>query len=160
MNQYAVSESNKIAAQNAQNEIGVSEANAQREATINQFNAQLQDQRDRFNVENQRLIDQSNVTWRRNVNTANTASINAAVQTDAQNLLNISNFALSALWQQWRDEASWVNSASENAKDRAHNVAMAALERETELALLDEESKGALNGIIGAIGLEIFSKIL
>lgn len=160
MNQYAVSESNKIAAQNAQNEIGVAEANAQREATINQFNAQLQDQRDRFNVENQRLIDQSNVTWRRNVNTANTASINAAVQTDAQNLLNISNFALSALWQQWRDEASWVNSASENAKDRAHNVAMAALERETELALLDEESKGALNGIIGAIGLEIFSKIL
>ena len=160
MNQYAVSESNKIAAQNAQNEIGVSEANAQREATINQFNAQLQDQRDRFNVENQRLIDQSNVTWRRNVNTANTASINAAVQTDAQNLLNISNFALSALWQQWRDEASWVNSASENAKDRAHNVAMAALERETELALLDEESKGALNGIIGAIGLEIFSKTL
>ena len=160
MNQYAVSESNKIAAQNAQNEIGVSEANAQREATINQFNAQLQDQRGRFNVENQRLIDQSNVTWRRNVNTANTASINAAVQTDAQNLLNISNFALSALWQQWRDEASWVNSASENAKDRAHNVAMAALERETELALLDEESKGALNGIIGAIGLEIFSKTL
>jgi hypothetical protein len=160
MNQYAVSESNKIAAQNAQNEIGVSEANAQREATINQFNAQLQDQRGRFNVENQRLIDQSNVTWRRNVNTANTASINAAVQTDAQNLLNISNFALSALWQQWRDEAAWVNSASENAKDRAHNVAMAALERETELALLDEESKGALNGIIGAIGLEIFSKTL
>jgi len=159
MNQYAVSESNKIAAQNAQNEIGVAEANAQREATINQFNAQLQDQRDRFNVENQRLIDQSNVTWRRNVNTANTASINAAVQTDAQNLLNISNFALSALWQQWRDEASWVNSASENAKDRAHNVAMAALERETELALLDEESKGALNGIIGAIGLEVFSKM-
>ena len=159
MNQYAVSEANKISAQNAQNEIGVAEANAQREATINQFNAQLKDAREKFNVENQRLVDQSNVTWRRSINTANTAAINAAVQTDAQNLLNISNFALSALWQQWRDEASWVNSSAENAKDRAHNVAMAALERETELALLDEESKGALNGIIGAIGLEIFSKI-
>ena len=159
MNQYSTSEKNKIAAQNAQNQIGVNEANAQREAAINQFNAQLEDQRQRFNVENQRVIDQSNVTWRRSINTANTAAINAANQADAQNLLNISNFALSALWQQWRDEASWINTSSENSKDRAHNVAMAALERETELALLDEESQGALNQIIGAIGLEIFSRI-
>ena len=159
MNQYATSEKNKIEAQNAQNQIGVNEANAQRQAAINQFNSQLEDQRQRFNVENQRIVDQSNVTWRRSVNTANTAAINAANQTDAQNLLNISNFALSALWQQWRDEASWINTSSENAKDRAHNVAMAALERETELALLDEESQGALNQIIGAIGLEIFSRI-
>ena len=158
MNQYATSEKNKIEAQNAQNQIGVNEANAQRQAAINQFNSQLEDQRQRFNVENQRIVDQSNVTWRRSVNTANTAAINAANQTDAQNLLNISNFALSALWQQWRDEASWINTSSENAKDRAHNVAMAALERETELALLDEESQGALNQIIGAIGLEIFSR--
>ena len=157
MNQYAVAESNKIAAQNAQNQIGVAEANAQRQATINQFNAQLEDQRQRFNIENQRLVDQSNVTWRRSINTANTASINAANQTDAQNLLNISNFALSALWQQWRDEASWVNTASENSKDRAHNIAMSALEREAELELLDEQSQGQLNSIIGAIGLEIFS---
>lgn len=156
MNQYSISESNKISAINAQNEIQVAEADAQRQAAINQFNAQLQDQRDRFNVENQRIVDQSNVTWRRSINTANTAAINAANQTDAQNLLNISNFALSALWQQWRDEASWVNTASENAQDRAHNLAMAALERETELALLDEESKGALNQIIGQIGIEIF----
>ena len=159
MNQYSTSEKNKIEAQNAQNEIGVAEADAQRQATINQFNSQLEDQRQRFNVENQRVIDQSNVTWRRSVNTSNTAAINAANQTDAQNLLNISNFALSALWQQWRDEASWVNTASQNSKDRAHNVAMAALERETELALLDEESQGALNQIIGAIGLEIFSRV-
>ena len=106
--------------------------------------------------ENQRIIDQSNVTWRRSVNTGNTAAINAANQTDAQNLLNISNFALSALWQQWRDEASWVNTASENSKERAHNIAMSALEREAELDLLDEASKDELNGIIGAIGIEIF----
>ena len=156
MNQYAVAENNKISAQNAQNQIGVNEANAQREAAINQFNTQLKDQRERFNVENQRIVDQSNVTWRRSINTANTASINAANQTDAQNLLNISNFALSALWQQWRDEASWVNTSSENNKDRAHNIAMSALEREAELELLDESSKSELNGLIGAIGVEIF----
>jgi len=156
MNQYAVAETNKISAQNAQNTIAVEEADAQREAAINQFNSQLEDQRQRFNVENQRVIDQSNVTWRRQVNTANTASINAANQTDAQNLLQISNFALSSLWQQWRDEASWINTSSENNKDRAHNIAMAALERETTMALYDEESKAQLNGLIGRLGLEIF----
>ena len=160
MNQYAVAETNKISAQNAQNTIAVEEADAQREASINQFNTQLSDQRQRFNVENQRVIDQSNVTWRRQVNTANTASINAANQTDAQNLLQISNFALSSLWQQWRDEASWVNTSSQNNKERAHNIAMAALDRETTMALYDEESKAALNGLIGKIGLNIFEDIL
>ena len=160
MNQYAIAETNKISAQNAQNQIAVDEADAQREAAINQFNSQLEDQRQRFNVENQRVIDQSNVTWRRQLNTANTAAINAANQTDAQNLLQISNFALSSLWQQWRDEASWVNTASENNKDRAHNIAMAALERETTMALYDEDSKAALNGLIGRLGLAIFESNL
>ena len=107
--------------------------------------------------ENQRLIDQSNVTWRRSINTANTAAINAANQTDAQNLLNISNFALSALWQQWRDEASWVNTSAENQRERAHNIAIAALERETELALIDEEGKNELNGLLGQLGVKIFA---
>jgi len=157
MNQYSVAERNKATAQNANNKIAVDQANAQREAAINQFNAQLKDQRERFNVENQRVIDQSNVTWRRQINTANTASINAANQTDTQNLLQISNFALSSLWQQWRDEASWINQSSENAKDRAHNIAMAALDRETSLALLDEQAQSNLNSLIGEIGLAVIS---
>ena len=160
MNQYSVAETNKISAQNAQNQLAVDESDAQREAAINQFNSQLQDQRQRFNVENQRVIDQSNVLWRRQVNTANTAAINAANQTDAQNLLQISNFALSSLWQQWRDEASWVNTASENNKNRQHNIAMAALDRETTMALYDEESKAKFNTFLGSIGLDIFESIL
>jgi len=66
---------------------------------------------------------------------------------------------LSALWQQWRDEASWVNTSSENSKDRAHNIAMSALEREAELELLDESSKSELNALLGTIGVEIFKDI-
>ena len=159
MNQYAVSEKNRISAENARNEIGVAEANAQREAAISQFNTQLEDQRQRFNVENQRLIGQSNVTWRRSINTANTAAINAANQTDAQNLLNISNFALSALWQQWRDEASWINTASENTKERAHNIAIAAIERETQLEYMSEQSKYGLSQMLGELGLKIFGNM-
>ena len=157
MNKFANEESNKISAINAQNTIGVDEADANRQATINQFNSTLSDARQRFNVENQRVIDQSNVQWRRALNTANTAAVNATNQLNAQNMLDMSNYALSGLWQQWRDEADWVNSASENSLARAHNAALAALERTTELDLADESKKSKMYELLGKFGIAIFS---
>ena len=157
MKQYATSEANKIAALNAQNQIQVDEANTARESAINQFNATLENQRQQFNVNNQREIDQSNVVWRRGINTANTAAVNAANQTNAQNLLNLSNWAMSAAWQQWRDEASWVNTASENEQNRNHNMAMAALERSAALDLQDQASKDAMYQMIGKFGFDLFN---
>ena len=157
MKQYATSEANKIAALNAQNTVQVNEANAARESAINQFNATLDNQRQQFNVNNQREIDQSNVVWRRGINTANTAAVNAANQTNAQNLLNLSNWAMSAAWQQWRDEASWVNTASENEQNRNHNLAMAALERSTALDLQDQASKDSLYELIGRFGFLLYN---
>ncbi len=155
MNQFATAESNKISGLNAQNKMAVEKSNADRAAVVNQFNAQLEDQRQRFNVQNQRVIDQSNVEWRRTINTANTTVTNATNQLNAQNLLNMSNFALSSLWQQWRDEAAWVNSSSEKAEDRAHNVAMAALERSTELDLADSNKTSALYQLLGKFGIAL-----
>ena len=157
MNQYAVSEANKIAAINAQNTVGVNEANAARESAINQFNSQIENQREQFNVNNQREIDQSNVVWRRGINTANTAAVNSSNQTNAQNLLNLSNWAVSAAWQQWRDEASWVNTASENDQNRNHNLAMAALERSTAVDLQDQASKDSMYQMIGKFGFDFLS---
>ena len=157
MKQYATSETNKISALNAQNTVQVEEANAQRESAINQFNATLSNQREQFNVNNQREIDQSNVVWRRGINTANTAAVNAANQTNAQNLLNLSNWAMSAAWQQWRDEASWVNTASENEQNRNHNMAMAALERSAAVDLQDQASKDAMYQMIGKFGFDLFN---
>ena len=157
MNKFANEESNKISAINAQNTIGVDEADANRQATINQFNSTLADARQRFNVENQRVIDQSNVQWRRALNTANTAAVNATNQLNAQNMLDMSNYALSGLWQQWRDEADWVNSASENSLARAHNAALAALERTTELDLADESKKSKMYELLGKFGIAMFS---
>ena len=157
MKQYATSEANKISALNAQNTVQVSEANAARESAINQFNATLDNQRQQFNVNNQREIDQSNVVWRRGINTANTAAVNASNQTNAQNLLNLSNWAMSAAWQQWRDEASWVNTASENEQNRNHNMAMAALERSAAVDLQDQASKDAMYQMIGKFGFDLFN---
>ena len=157
MNKFAEAEKSKINALNAQNTIAVNEANAKREATLNQYNATLSNQREQFNVTNQREIDQSNVVWRRAINTANTAATNAANQVNAQNLLNISNWALSSMWQQWRDEASWVNTSSQNASNRNHNLAMAALERSTVLDLQDKASKDSLYDLIGRFGFEVYN---
>ena len=159
MNQYAQSEANKIAAINAQNKVAIDEANAARESAINQFNATVENQRQQFNVNNQREIDQSNVVWRRAINTANTAAVNATNQTNAQNLLNLSNWAVSAAWQQWRDEASWVNTASQNDQNRNHNLAMAALERSTAVDLQDQASKDSMYQMIGKFGFDFLSKL-
>ena len=157
MKKFSEAEKSKVQALNAQNTVAVNEANAKREATINQYNATLENNRDQFNVTNQKEIDQSKVVWRRALNTANTAAVNAANQTNAQNLLNISNWALSSAWQQWRDEASWVNTSSENAANRNHNLAMAALERSTALDLQDKASKDSLYELIGKFGFMIYN---
>ena len=157
MKKFAEAETSKINALNAQNTIAVNEANAKREDTINRFNATLENQRQQFNVANQREIDQSNVVWRRAINTANTAATNAANQTNAQNLLNLSNWGLSSVWQQWRDEASWVNTSSENMENRNHNLAMAALERSTAVDLQDSASKDAMYQMIGKFGFDLLT---
>ena len=155
MNKFAEAETSKINALNAQNTIAVNEANAKREASLNQYNATLENQRQQFNVNNQKEIDQSNVVWRRAINTANTAAVNAANQANAQNVLNLSNWALSSLWQQWRDEASWVNTSSQNMENRNHNLAMAAMERSTAFELQDQASKDALYQLIGKFGFDL-----
>ena len=160
LTQFNNAEANKVSALNAKNSTAIADANAQREAAINQFNATLDNQRERFNVENQRVIDQSNVTWRRQINTANTAATNGANQTNAQNLLNLSNFALSSMWQQWRDEASWVNQSAENEMNRNHNLAVAALERTTAFDLQNSAQTSALYAMLGQFGMNIFTKFI
>jgi len=159
MAQYTNAEANKVAALNAKNTTALADSNAQRETAINQFNTTLEDARGRFNVENQRVIDQSNAVWRRSINTANTSAVNAANETNALNLLNLSNFAMSGLWQQWRDEASWVQTTSQNTANRDHNLAIAALERTTSFDLQNSAQKASLYALLGQFGMEAFASL-
>ena len=159
MAQFNNAEANKVAALNAKNQTALADANAQRETAISQYNKTLEDARARFNVENQRVIDQSNAVWRRSINTANTTAANAANETNAMNLLSLSNFAMNSLWQQWRDEASWVQTTSQNQANRDHNLAIAALERTTSFDLQNEAQKAALYGLLGQFGMEVFANL-
>ena len=78
MSQFNAAEVNKLAAQDANNEVQVNIADSQLQATISQFNSTLSNDRDKYNSTMGFATDQSNVLWRRNINTANTAAVNAA----------------------------------------------------------------------------------
>jgi hypothetical protein len=105
----------------------MSQFNAGQQNSHAQFRATLQSQRETFNTQMRAQIDQSNVNWRRQINTANTAATNQAQQTNALNALNLSNWALNATWQQWRDEADHYFTSSESAKNRSYGLAYATL---------------------------------
>lgn len=126
MSQFNVGQENQIELQNAARSVEVQKFNAEQLNTINQFNSQARFARDQFNSQAAFAIQQSNVLWRRNLNLENTAAQNAANQFNAQNRFNMSQTAQDQLWQQWRDEASWVFQSAENQADRDFNAAMAA----------------------------------
>lgn len=125
---------------NAASATQVNVANAAQANAQAQFNAQAANQREQFNTEQALVVSQSNATWRRNVNTANTATINATNQINAQNAFNMSTQAQANMWQEFRDEASWANQNNQGALDRAHGMALAAMNRDTTLTMQDKQS--------------------
>jgi hypothetical protein len=156
MKQFNAAEANKQEAINAQLSTDVSKFNAEMATAISKFNTELLNQREMFNVQNQQIIDQSNVMWRRMINTNNTAAINAANETNVQNMFNLSSQAQAALWQQWRDEAYWSFQSGENELNRAHNLAIAALQRDTAFDLMKKEERDQLYELLGAFAANLF----
>lgn len=126
MSQFNAGQANTVGLQNVANQINVDEFTSTQQAAVDQFNASQQFARDQFNSQAAFAIDQSNVTWRRNLNTQNTAAINAANQVNVQNAFNMSQTAQNNLWQQWRDEVSYSFTASQNQTAMNFNAAMAA----------------------------------
>ena len=155
LNQFFSELQNNINTSNA-NAFNASEQfNAGQTNAFSQFKESLRQDTEKFNANNSLIVDQSNVKWRRNVNTANTSIQNAANQINAQNYYNMSNAALSNIWQEYRDEAAFVYQSSQNDMDRAFNYAMATLEAETTMEQLNvqiaQRNAEKLGGFITAI---------
>ena len=127
-------DSTNAASANASSQFNAGQVNA-----MNQFKQNQKADIEKFNANNSLVIAQSNAQWRRNTNTANTAAQNAANQINAQNYFNLSNTALSNIWQEYRDEASFVYQSSQNNLDRAFNYSMAVLEAETTQDMFDKK---------------------
>lgn len=120
----------------AQQQFNADQSNAQ-----SRFVAQLQDSREKFNQNMQLQINQNNTQWRRNINTANTTLQNEVNRLNAQNLLQMNQNQLNNLWQRYRDEASWLMQSAENAKARAHQVAMFAQESSFDQSMYEQKTK-------------------
>jgi hypothetical protein len=113
---------------NANRTAAINQFNTGEENAMGQFNTSVVDARDKFNASMQYAIDQSNTQWRRQVNTADTALQNETNRINVQNTYNMSQSALNALWQKYRDNASWNFSKSESAVQRQHEVGIMAME--------------------------------
>ena len=137
---------NRIA---AQQQFNVDEANA-----MNQFNASVNDLRDRTYTQNQQAINQANAVWRRTINTSNTANVNEAQRSNAQALLGLSADSQNRLWQQYRDEANFLMTQTENRAGRAHDAAKLATQINATVSAYNESVKdsfwsGLGNALIG-----------
>ena len=122
-------------------QFNTSEANA-----MSQFNTQVKDSREKFEAQMGFAIEQSNAVWRREVNTANTAVQNEANRTDVMNMYNATLTAMSNLWQQMRDNASWNFTKAENDLARRHDLAAIAMQFANSQEMYSREQKDRMAG--------------
>ena len=136
--------------QNAARLDAMTQFNAQNENAMTQFASSQNFAREQFNAQNTTQIEQSNLQWRRQINQTNTAGVNAVNQANAMNAFNLSNQALTFMWQEMRDAAKWSFEASENDQQRAASLAQAAMGNEAstdaaKMGSIAELGKAALN---------------
>lgn len=145
VNQFNVAQANATAQFNTQQknasearrvgiEADINKANAAIVNQTKQFNQQLDFQREQWNAANQQAVQQSNVTWRRKANLADTAAANAINQQNVQNAFGLTSSALSFLWQELRDQASFDFQFADNTATRKNNAMIAAASAEGDAA--------------------------
>ena len=138
---------------NINRNVAVKQFNVNQENAYKEFNASMQDQRDKFNANMKFAIDQSNAQWRRQVNTANTALINETNRINVQNRYNATQTAMNQLWQMYRDNATFNFTASESARQRAHETMLKSLEvSATEKLYNDQQKSDIAKTLIKVIG--------
>ena len=128
---------NRMSLANADRATQVALSNAQLATQMAQHQSSLDSQREQFNAQNANAIAQADVAWRRNLNTAETAAINAAHQANVANAFGLSTQAQQNLWQEVRDEAHWAMTASENELSRKHEGAMRILVADIEAGVAE-----------------------
>ena len=132
VNQFNVAQSNAI-----------EQFNTGQKNSMKQFNENIQNQRDQFTKANELVIAQANAVWKQNAETIDTAAENAANETYATAMNNMSQTNLDYLWQAERDAMNDEFTAKEAAKDRALSVLLAEEEAEIVREKLDREEDAA-----------------
>ena len=115
-------------------EADIERANAAMITEINKFNAQVDFNREQWNKQNAQTVEQSNIAWRRQANTINTAAANQVSMQNAMNAFNLNNQALSFLWQELRDQATFNFQRYENEENRKAELYAQAIANEGQSA--------------------------
>ena len=132
VNQFNTTQQNAAAARDAQRQADVNKFNTQLKTQVAEFNANQDFARNQWNSQNRAVVEASNVQWRRQANTANTAAQNAINMQNAMNAFNMSQTALSFMWQELRDNADYDFRAGENEKNRIAQLVSTALASDPE----------------------------
>ena len=130
--QFNATQQNAAAARDAQRQADVNKFNTQLKTQVAEFNANQDFARNQWNSQNRAAVEASNVQWRRQANTANTAAQNAINMQNAMNAFNMSQTALSFMWQELRDNADYDFRAGENEKSRIAQLVSTALASDPE----------------------------
>jgi hypothetical protein len=141
MEQFNTQSANRRAAEEAGMTFQASQITEQMNIDVQKFNEQTDLQRDQWNAANAQAVEQSNVQWRRQANTASTAATNEANRQNVQNAFAITSSEQAQLWQQERDEATYIRSAFESQEGRKAALIQAALGNEAA----NYKGRGATN---------------
>ena len=144
-----------LATNNANREAATDQFNVDQSNSIKKYNAKIADERDKFNSNMRAQIDQSNALWRRQINTANTAEQNNANRINAAAILGLTTASQNNLWQEYRDEASFAFTASENDLQRNQQLALTAIANqfaeEMFEAQVDADSQKSIGVFLGRL---------
>ena len=149
VNQFYDQLGSTVATNNANREAAMDQFNVDQSNTIKRYNAKMEDARERFNTTMQQQIDQSNALWRRTINTSNTAEQNNANRINAANILGITAASQANLWQKYRDDIHYAFTSTENAAQRAQQLAITMLSEQFQKEMFDKQIEADTSKSIG-----------
>lgn len=132
---------------NGMKQFNVSETNA-----MTKFNSDLENQREQFYKNMQYNIDVSNAKWRQTVTTTEAQMAFEAAATDVKNMVGLSNEQLNQLWDRSDSMLQYLWTSTENAEQRKHELALAAMKADEA----DAAGTGSLVGSIVGAGASAF----
>ena len=151
MSQFNLTEKNRMAAIDAGNDLEAAKFTEQLSVQVDQYNAENEFRREQWNAANAQAIEQSNIQWRRQANLATTAAENAANQEAARQSFQLTTTEQNFMWQQLRDEVSYLRQGYENDQQRRTTLFATALANEGE-SFSSKNIQTLVTGIIDALG--------
>ena len=148
----------QVAQQNANRVAAMKQFNVDQTNAQSRFNVSTADSRDKFNSTMTAQINQSNAAWRRQTNTINTAAQNEANRINALNNFSMNQQALNNIWQQYRDESSWLFTQGLTREQFGHELVKLSLQGDVNERLFNHKFKASTWQSIGGTAMRVLAR--